>query len=341
MSQVTNLVADSLRDTQPGPVCLIATDRLDTPANPLLRLIHLARLWYCTLRVLPRADCVYSTLSASWPGVVKNVLVLAPVLLARKKLILHSHSGGFRRFYLDRVRWQRLFIRAFVGRSSVVLVVHDRYRKHFRSCKTHVEVLLNASDDLGVVWKPPATVRQPVRLLFFSNLMREKGLPALLEATRLLAERGIETELRVAGAAIDVDPGEMLTAASQRIGIDFRGTASGVAEKRQLFEDIDMLVLPTRYRNEALPLVVLESLSTATPVLCTPFRALREVIEPGVTGWHCDGSANAIVGAILHYSTLATNEREKIRRNCRGEWERNYTRERFDARLAEIVSTEH
>ena len=62
----------------------------------------------------------------------------------------------------------------------------------------------------------------------------------------------------------------------------------------------DVIVLPTFYRDEGYPGIVLEAYAMGKPVIATRWRDIPEIIEHGVTGKlipHCD--PEALLDAIL------------------------------------------
>ena len=335
MSQVSRLVIAQLRSM--GDIAIVATDALDHRRAPLSRVRGLIAIWWHSVRRLAATRYVYTTLSATWPGILKNLMVLLPVLVTRKRLVLHSHSGAFRRFYLSCGRWRRLCIRFLLARTTLIIVVHPRYLRHFRSTKTRVVAVTNGSEDFadGIDRTTPA---DPLRILYLSNLIRAKGLPEAVAAAQLLAGDGVAVHFVVAGADDDVRARD-LPGSTPALRIECLGPVHEHATKASLYASADLLVLPTTYTNEALPLAVLEALSAGTPVVSTPFRALAEIVRPGFNGWHCARSAESIAAALRHYLDLDDSQRRTMRDNCRRDWERRFSTARFATDLRAALSS--
>jgi glycosyltransferase involved in cell wall biosynthesis len=86
--------------------------------------------------------------------------------------------------------------------------------------------------------------------------------------------------LVVAGPTVDRSGERLLVHAKTRLGdaLDYRGAVHGDA-KTTFFHDIDVLLFPTRYANEAQPLVVLEAMAHGVPVIAAARGCIAENIN--------------------------------------------------------------
>lgn len=110
----------------------------------------------------------------------------------------------------------------------------------------------------------------PVRIGFLSNLIPDKGLDTVIEVFRRVHRACGRVSLVIAGPAFDPDITALLRDAAAEFGdaFDYRGAVFG-DEKARFFRDIDVFLFPTRYANEAQPLVLFEALAAGVPVIAT------------------------------------------------------------------------
>jgi colanic acid/amylovoran biosynthesis glycosyltransferase len=122
----------------------------------------------------------------------------------------------------------------------------------------------------------------PTRVLFVGRLVPQKGHAVLLEAVALLAERGRELELVLAG---DGPMRPALEALAARIGVSERVRflgAVGQEQIRALYEEASVFCLPSF--AEGLPTVLMEALAMELPVISTRINGAPELVRDGVTG---------------------------------------------------------
>jgi glycosyltransferase involved in cell wall biosynthesis len=121
----------------------------------------------------------------------------------------------------------------------------------------------------------------PITIGFVGRLLHDKGVGALLEAHRLLHERGHDFELLIAG---DTDPANPACIADadlavwkKRAHVSFLGH---VADVRDVWHRAHIAVLPSR--REGLPLSLLEAAACGRPLVATDVPGCREVARPNV-----------------------------------------------------------
>ena len=140
---------------------------------------------------------------------------------------------------------------------------------------------------------PPAAPR----LVCVGRLCEQKGQLLLVEAVRVLTQRGVEVKLVLAG------DGEMRRAVEQLIvlyGLRQRIEITGWISSEQVRAEIlaaRALVLPSF--AEGLPVVVMETMALRRPVLTTYVAGIPELVRPGENGWLFPaGSVEALAEAM-------------------------------------------
>lgn len=123
----------------------------------------------------------------------------------------------------------------------------------------------------------------PVTLGFVGRLLEDKGVRCLLEAHRLLRERGQPVGLLLAG---EPDPGNPASVSPReaaawrcRPGVTLLGHVEDI---RDVWRAAHIAVLPSR--REGMPKSLLEAAACGRPLVATDVPGCREVARPGTTG---------------------------------------------------------
>ena len=129
----------------------------------------------------------------------------------------------------------------------------------------------------------PDRLPSPRRLVCVGRICEQKGQLLLLEATNLLAGKGVDFELVLAG------DGEMRAEAEQfiadnnlRARVRITGWISNDQVRTELLE-ARALVLPSF--AEGLPVVIMEAMALRRPVISTFIAGIPELVEPNEHGW--------------------------------------------------------
>jgi colanic acid/amylovoran biosynthesis glycosyltransferase len=162
------------------------------------------------------------------------------------------------------------------GRSQLFRLVHHSYwsKIHVVHCGLDQDFLNAASSQV---------LPLPRRLVCVGRICEQKGQLLLLEATKLLAAKGVDFELVLAG------DGEMRTDVEQFIALHhltskvrITGWITGAQVREELLA-ARALVLPSF--AEGLPVVIMEAMALQRPVISTLVAGIPELVKPGQHGW--------------------------------------------------------
>jgi len=129
----------------------------------------------------------------------------------------------------------------------------------------------------------PGDFHTPLRLLFPSRLINEKGVRELLQACRHLWAHGAELELLVAGALDDGNRSSLTSAELAELRAETRIRCLGhVADMRALYASSDLVVLPSW--REGLSRALIEAAAMERPIITTDVPGCRDVIDHGRCG---------------------------------------------------------
>ena len=119
--------------------------------------------------------------------------------------------------------------------------------------------------------------RKPLTVGFLGNLTREKGVIEALATMRTISELHSDLSFLIAGPLVDAEVSESLDAfvSCDPVRRKHLGLVTGT-EKQAFYQDVDILLFPTKYKNEAQPLTIYEGLANGCVVLATPFGGIPE-----------------------------------------------------------------
>ena len=161
----------------------------------ICRYIHaLARM--LKLLILNRYDFCYFALTYSGVGFLKDAAFPLICKLFRHKLVFHQHNLGIKN-YANKFPYKQLY--SIIYKNAKVIVLSEFGCSDIEKVaqRTQAVVCLNGIDNIEI--KPRQEYNGPVRLLFLSNLFAHKGIFVLLDALKILKERGVEFVCNVVG----------------------------------------------------------------------------------------------------------------------------------------------
>jgi glycosyltransferase involved in cell wall biosynthesis len=229
-----------------------------------------------------RPDGVYFSVSPRGGAFYRDCAYIAIAKLSGAACILHLHAKSITR--ADDGAF-RTFVYKHVFRGTHVIGLSSSLATGVEAGArvASVTYVANGIPDSG----PAVTTRtvQRPRILYLSNMIREKGPLDLVDALAAVRHRGIDFEATFAGAASGDDCLAELMSRVQRYeltaNVRYVGPTYGAA-KEALFASHHVFVLPTY--DDAFPLVLLEAMQYALPVISTSEGAIPDIVANGDTG---------------------------------------------------------
>jgi glycosyltransferase involved in cell wall biosynthesis len=171
---------------------------------------------------------------------------------------------------------------------------------------------------------------------FISRIKKEKGICEFLKAIKIISSSKKGLKFLIAG---DGDLTEVVKKECERIEKEYDVTIEFIGwvgdEMPHYLNELKLLVLPTK--SDALPTIILESMSCGTPVLVSSVGSIGDVIDDSVTGFILkDNSPETIANSILR--TMNNDHTEYIIENALNLIEKDYTYNSAVKRWKKILS---
>ena len=178
----------------------------------------------------------------------------------------------------------------------------------------------------------------PVNLLFLSNLIPSKGVYVLLDACRILKDKGLDFQCNFVGGETKEIDRARFEAEVQRRGLEgmvrYEGPKYG-EEKEEYWCSSDVFVQPTF--EDCFPLTILEAMQHGLPVVSTTEGAVPDMVADGVNGFVCERKdVSGLAGALERLITDAAL-RMRMGEVGRKRYEEEFTLERFERRFVECL----
>lgn len=173
----------------------------------------------------------------------------------------------------------RIGLKRSFGRARKVISLGgkltDILRRHVPDPDRRIVTIPNGVQLPEVLSAPRSRDDGILRLLFVGRFAGNKGIPDLLAAMRILADRGLGD--RVTLDLVGSGPlWSTLTSKPTPAGIRYHGAVTD-AELDRLYAVADVFVLPTLF--EGMPTVVLEAMVRGLPIIVTDVGATRELVD--------------------------------------------------------------
>jgi len=317
----------------------------ETGKITLSKITGFLAIWFKLLTELVRnrPGLCYLAITSTGAAFYRDLMLVALLKLFGVKRVYHMHNKGVSRVSGNAL--QRMLYR-FVFNGSEVILLSGYLYEDIQSFvpEKNVHICPNGiPDECG---KPEAESlklndeeNDPIQILFLSNLIESKGVFVLLEACAMLKDRDVPFEAVFIGGEGDITASRFQEKAGE-LGISNQAKYVGKKYDREKFEAFaaaDIFSFPTYYPKECFPLVLLEAMQFSLPIVTTPEGGISDMVKDGKNGFLVDQHDSEALADKLEYLISNEDVRRGMGKAGRKRYERKFTIQQFEQRMAEIL----
>lgn len=229
-----------------------------------------------------RVDFIYISISRNWLGLFFDAFIIWLGSAFGKEVILHLHGNDF----LTKPSQRRFFIRSHSRCSTFVALSEPMKNRIEGLLNCRVEVIVNPIESIFLASKSTHD-SSSTNILFFSNVMKSKGISDFIAISKSMCDIP-EYVFHIVGKPISdhynteeeiID--ELNSAVQDSTNLRYHGSMYG-KDLSELLTEMDILIFPSFYPVEALPLSVLECAAMGIyPIINdhNDLRAFEELLD--------------------------------------------------------------
>ncbi|MBN2469061.1 MAG: glycosyltransferase [Deltaproteobacteria bacterium] len=287
-----------------------------------------------------RPAFVYFTITPNGMAFYRDLLYVAIMKCFGVMRVYHLHGKGIRS--MAQGNFTRCLFRWTFSRAKVILLSPLLYEdiSHLVN-RSNCCFLPNGIPDVSKGYtylKNTDTVGIP-RILFFSNMMRSKGILVLLEALNALNLAGVSFRSAFAGEWESKSTEDAFYKTIRENGlkevVEYVG-ARYSREKEELFSASDIFSFPTM--NDSFPVVILEAMRHGLPVIATDEGAIPDIVEEGTTGFLVPKGDHKMLTERLNRLIHDTELRSRMGEAGRARFLNHFTIETFERNALSVFT---
>ena len=272
--------------------------------------------------------CIYGTIAAKFS---KTYLVINAITGLGHMFLGTGRKHKFMRFIIKPI-YKNIFT---AKRSKVIFQNVDDQEELLNMGfikKTNTKIIRGSGVDINY-FKPISDnsniFDDPIKILFPSRLIKEKGIIETIEACKILCKEGIRLKLIIAG---EIDYGNRSCLSKdelQKIKDNKMIIIKGfVSNMRSLYADSNIVLLPSW--REGLSKTLIEASAMEKPIITTNVPGCRDVIEHGFNGLLVPPKDIEALYLAIKFMINNSNLAKKFGKRCRDRVKNNFATKKIN-----------
>jgi len=268
----------------------------------------------------------------------------APFIIMAKlfglKVLCHLRGGNFKNWYLSASPLTRSLVRRVHSLINGQIVLGESLRSLFKGILPDEKIFVvpNGANIFFEMDKKAISNNEKIRILFLSNIIKEKGFLDVLKAVPEVVQFCANSEFVFSGYWMNDEAKNAFNEFRNRnpeLPIVLLGPVSG-SLKFDLLAKSDIFVLPTYYPPEGLPWVIIEAMAAGLPIITTDQGAITESVKDGINGFIVEKRNPQQIADRIRFLIENPEIRKKMGEESRRIYLENFTEEKMIERLSAV-----
>ncbi|RXF69122.1 glycosyltransferase family 4 protein [Arcticibacter tournemirensis] len=282
---------DEIRSKHEVHVVNLSKKGFSNGIDSIRRLIDVVKILNQIRKLSKKVDVVYFTISESYSGNIKDLLIYLLCFKKLSKMVVHLHGGTIGKMIFSKSRILFRVNKFFIQRLGAVIVLGKVHVSIFTDMieSQRIHIIPNFAEDFlfcdDEVIKSKFQDLTKLRVLFLSNLIHGKGYNELVRAySQSNAALKESICIDFAGGFESASQKErFLKSIAGDIGMKYQGLVKGV-RKKELLHSAHVFCLPTSL-NEGQPISIIEAYASGCVVVTTGKGGIPDIFVDEVNGF--------------------------------------------------------
>ena len=235
---------------------------------------------YISLYKIFRSDIVYCTTGQTFFGIIKYAPFILLSRLLGKKTIVHVKGGFLKRSYQEMSDFKKRISKFVLSSYKGGIVLSKSLRELLEDFLPEDKIFIQHNfiqDSLIIPREEVLKLKKhdKLRIIYLSNLMKEKGIVELLDALELLNKNRISFKAKIAGH-IPKDSLYLVEKMRSIGNLEYLGVVQNES-KTNLLAWGNVFCLPTYYTMEGQPISIIEAMGFGNTILTTKHAGIPDI----------------------------------------------------------------
>lgn len=284
-------------------------------------------------------DVFYFTPSGSVGGNIRDSIYLFFMITKRKKIVTHFHNSAYGKVVNSSV-FLKIINRYLYSKVDKIIVLGEKSKGMFSSLniqENKLVVIRNGIDNYLFIEKDKLKEKflsPDINIVYFSNMLEEKGYKIVLDVVEKM-KLDDRYKFYFSGKFFDISLEDEFKKKIKNLHNVTYIDGVYCDEKKALLEKMHYFVLPSSYKDETLPISMLEAMANGVYIIVSDVGVISEVINKNTSKLLSEINNNTAIlieNEILDTSNKLGELEFKIE-----ELKRKYSNEKIQAEIFEII----